>query len=552
MNTDLQLNKFPATTRIALNLWGFVGMAGVIWVMLHIERMDRVFFSVFVLVVVVPIFGLSHYAHRLYLRTSEQANKHAVENAQLFDSTLSTFALAIDAKDKQRQGHTQRVQKYACGITEAMNLDKGHIKGIAAAALLHDIGKLAIPEYILNKRGSITREEMRKIRMHPQMGADIIANIKFPFPIADCILAHHERFDGQGYPRGLSGKDIPLGARVLAIADAFDAYISDRIESQQALDGAIASMREGSGTAFDPEIVAVWESIYRGLIVWPSSSAAGAHTEIQQATSELKILESLAQSIEGLTSVHEIFIAVRARITKSIVGCTATVERGEREGIPVVFGRNVIATIWVHRSGAPLNEDELRLVHAVAAKIAPALSNAMALEAARREATVDKLTGLANRRAFEIMSASLERQHFSIVLIDLNSFKEVNDNFGHNAGDATLIRIAAHLRAAFQDAQLVCRLGGDEFLVLSFAGVRTLRLQIRRFRQMVVWDPAHEAYRNIMFGVSCGLASIPLDSKNIEQAMQSADERMYAIKARFKHFAGRELTGKGSSRFQRR
>src|SRR5439155_6771309 len=246
------------------------------------------------------------------------------------------------------QGHTQRVQKYARGITEAMNLDKGHIKGIAAAALLHDIGKLAIPEYILNKRGSITREEMRKIRMHPQMGADIIANIKFPFPIADCILAHHERFDGQGYPRGLSGKDIPLGARVLAVADAFDAYISDRIESQQALDGAIASMREGSGTAFDPEMVAVWESIYRGLIVWPSSSAAGAHTEIQQATSELKILESLAQSIEGLTSVHEIFIAVRARITKSIVGCTATVERGEREGIPVVFGRNVIATIWVH------------------------------------------------------------------------------------------------------------------------------------------------------------------------------------------------------------
>jgi diguanylate cyclase (GGDEF)-like protein len=163
----------------------------------------------------------------------------------------------------------------------------------------------------------------------------------------------------------------------------------------------------------------------------------------------------------------------------------------------------------------------------------------MALEQARREATLDKLTGLSNRRAFEIMSASLFRQHFSIVLIDANSFKAVNDNFGHNAGDATLIRIAAHLRAAFHDAQLLCRLGGDEFLVLSFVGARGLRAQIRRFRQMVMWDPAHESYRKLMFGVSCGLASIPVDAKNVEEAVQIADERMYAVKTRLKQFATR-------------
>src|SRR4030095_12368983 len=107
-------------------------------------------------------------------------------------------------------------------------LDSDHIKAIEDAALLHDIGKLAIPEYILSKRGPITPEETRKMRMHPQLGVDIISNIKFPYPVADSILAHHERYDGQGYPKGLRGHDIPLGARVLAVADAFDGYISEQ------------------------------------------------------------------------------------------------------------------------------------------------------------------------------------------------------------------------------------------------------------------------------------------------------------------------------------
>jgi diguanylate cyclase (GGDEF)-like protein len=147
-----------------------------------------------------------------------------------------------------------------------------------------------------------------------------------------------------------------------------------------------------------------------------------------------------------------------------------------------------------------------------------------------------------------MMATSLSRQHFSIVLIDVNCFKSVNDNFGHNAGDATLIRIAAHLRAAFHDAQLTCRLGGDEFLVVSFAGVRSLRSQIRRFRHMVAWDPAHEAYRTLLFGVACGLASIPADGASIEQAIQRADERMYAIKTRFKQLCSRAMQSEQRSR----
>jgi diguanylate cyclase (GGDEF)-like protein/putative nucleotidyltransferase with HDIG domain len=528
---------------MALILCGIVAGTGLIWTLFQAGRTGGFFHIALGVAAMAAALGFGYGACRLQVRLLERVRRHADEMTDLFNSTLSTLALAIDAKDKHRQGHTQRVQKYARAIAAALHLDRDQITGIAAAALLHDIGKLAVPEYILNKRGPLTLEEMRKMRMHPQLGADIISNIRFPFPVAETILAHHERFDGTGYPKGLAGKDIPLGARVLAVADAFDAYISDRIENRETLEGAIQFVRDGAGSAFDPDIAAVWESMYRDVVVWPSTSASEAHTGIQQATSELRALESLARSVEGLKFVHGIFLLVRAHIAKTIAGCTATIERGERPGIHVVFGGRVLATISVDRPEQPLNEDELRRVHAIAAKIAPALSSAMAIEAARREATLDKLTNLPNRRAFEMMCGSLDRQHFSVIVIDVNSFKAVNDNFGHNAGDATLVRIAGHLRTAFHDAHLLCRLGGDEFLVLSFAAVRTLRMQMRRFRRRVAQDPAHTSYRNMLFGVSCGLASIPLDAKNIEQAIQCADERMYAFKARYKRFAGAATGG---------
>jgi len=139
------------------------------------------------------------------------------------------------------------------------------------------------------------------------------------------------------------------------------------------------------------------------------------------------------------------------------------------------------------------------------------------------------------------MAAKLIGKPVSVVVVDVNCFKSINDNFGHKAGDAALVRIAAHLRAAFCDAQLTCRIGGDEFVVFSEADRRTLRMQIRNFRRMVVWDPAHEPYKRMLFGASCGLGTTPVDGKNIEQVMHCADKRMYAIKARFKRFADRPV-----------
>lgn len=487
------------------------------------------------LIVIVPMLYLSYYSYRVYLRSLENEKKHASEMAELFNSTLQTLVLAIDAKDRNTHGHVQRVQKYARAIAEAMQLGEVQIKAIAAAALLHDIGKLAVPEYILSKSGPLTPEEMKKMRLHPQLGAEIISNIKFPYPVTDSILAHHERWDGNGYPSGLKGEEIPLGARVLAVADVFDAYRSDRVESNETIEQAIEVLNEGAGSFFDPAIVAVWRSIYRDVVkLSPAAAHSTAYNDIQRAASEITILESLADSIAGLTAVEDVMSAVCGLLESSIPGCAAAIQSAAAGGVPVTFGGEVIATICVRRPGQPLNDDETRLVAAIAEKISGSLNNAIALETARREATVDQLTGLANRRAFEMMAATLGKQPFSIVLIDINAFKAVNDNFGHQAGDTALINVAAHLRAAFTDAPMTCRLGGDEFLVLSFADARSLRIQIRNFRKMVVWDPAHEPYKKMLFGASCGVARVPADASNIERAMQLADERMYAVKTRWK------------------
>ena len=489
------------------------------------------------LLVVAPVLYLCYYSYRFYIESLEKEKQHATE---LFNSTLSTLALAIDAKDKNTHGHIQRVQKYSHAIAEAMRLSELEVKGIAAAALLHDIGKLAIPEYILSKEGPLTPEEMRKMRLHPQLGAEIVSNIKFRYPVTDSILAHHERFDGKGYPHGLAGKAIPLGARVLAVADVFDAYTSGRLESAETINGAMEALRQGSGTCFDPEIVRVWESIYRDVVNWGTTSPE-AHSGIERVTSDVKILEELTKSLAKATTTEQISQLVSDLITNRFPQCGVELKAGAHEGVPVKFGDQTIATISVTHPAAPFNDDEVALIRAVAEKISGPFNKALALEIAQREAAVDKLTGLANRRGLEWTAAKLIGKPISIVVVDVNYFKSINDNFGHKAGDAAVVRIAAHLQAAFYDAQLTCRLGGDEFVVFSEADRRILRTQIRNFRRMVVWDPAHKPYKRMLFGASCGLATTPVDGKNIEQAMHCADKRMYAIKARFKRFADRPV-----------
>ena len=178
------------------------------------------------------------------------------EVSDLHLATIEALALAIDAKDQTAQSHIRRVQVYAAGLARALGMSDNEIQGVKTAALLHDIGKLAVPEHILSKPGPLTQEEFQKIRIHPQVGAEIISGVPFPYPVAPLILSHHERFDGKGYPPGLKGEDIPLGARILSVVDYFDALMSERpYHKAMSFDAAIGLLRQESGKALDPRVV---------------------------------------------------------------------------------------------------------------------------------------------------------------------------------------------------------------------------------------------------------------------------------------------------------
>lgn len=187
----------------------------------------------------------------------------AIENAHLYNDlnelikqAISSIVTAVEKKDMYTKGHTERVTKFSILLGQEMNLDSAVLHNLELAALLHDVGKIGIPDNILLKKGKLTDEEYCEIKKHPHKGIEIIGHIKQLKPITDGILYHHEHFDGSGYPAGLKGHNIPLIARIISVADAYDAMTTDR-PYRNALDNteAVRRLKESSGTQFDPAIV---------------------------------------------------------------------------------------------------------------------------------------------------------------------------------------------------------------------------------------------------------------------------------------------------------
>ncbi|MEZ5294341.1 MAG: diguanylate cyclase [Vicinamibacterales bacterium] len=211
---------------------------------------------------------LIYRTYKVYLGRIEDERRHVQEMSDLHLATIEALALAIDAKDQTAQSHIRRVQLYAAGLAKALGMPEQEIQGVKTAALLHDIGKLAVPEHILSKPGPLTQEEFQKIRIHPQVGAEIISAVPFPYPVAPLILSHHERWDGRGYPRGLAAEDIPLGARILTVVDYFDALTSDRpYHRAMDHDAALAVLEQESGKALDPTVVKLFTERFPDLAV---------------------------------------------------------------------------------------------------------------------------------------------------------------------------------------------------------------------------------------------------------------------------------------------
>ena len=209
-------------------------------------------------VLVFPVLYLVYQSYKLYLGRLEEEKHHVDDMASLHLRTIQSLALAIDARDGTTYSHLRRVQVFAREIARELGLPEAERQALDAAALLHDIGKLAVPEHILSKPGKLTPEEFERMKVHPQVGADILDSVQFPYPVVPIVRSHHEKWDGSGYPQGLSGEQIPLGARILAAVDCMDALASDRQYRRAIpLEEAVKWVADGSGTIFDPKVVEV-------------------------------------------------------------------------------------------------------------------------------------------------------------------------------------------------------------------------------------------------------------------------------------------------------
>jgi diguanylate cyclase (GGDEF)-like protein/putative nucleotidyltransferase with HDIG domain len=278
----------------------------------------------FALLMTASVAYLAYYSFRLQKR-------HTREMTGLHLRTIEALAIAMRAKDDASQGHVRRVALYTEALGKELNLPASQVEALRAAALLYDIGKLAIPDYIIAKPGALTEEEFERMKIHTVVGAAILERVGFPYPVAPIVRSHHERWDGGGYPDGLKEEQIPLGARILAVADSFAALIADR-PYRRALPQAeaVTIIRKQSGSAYDPRIVDVLERLWPELeakLATPSEGAPavpqGAETapglgSISEARQELQVLFTLAQGLGNSLSVEETLRLVCAELRKLI------------------------------------------------------------------------------------------------------------------------------------------------------------------------------------------------------------------------------------------
>jgi len=571
----------------------------------------------------------------------------ARQMAELHLATIEALALAIDAKDQTAPNHIRRVQTYATGVARALGMTEHEVQGIRTAALLHDIGKLAVPEHILAKPGPLTPEEFQKVRIHPQVGADIIAGVPFPYPVAPLILSHHERWDGRGYPAGLKQEEIPLGARILCVVDYFDALTSDRpYHKAIGCDAALAILQQDAGKALDPHIVNVFARvmpelrtevekaeleapvrrgplpIHRGEGVRSIGAAtldgkASVFDDIALAHREIYALYQIAQTMGTSLGVADTMALIASKLTNLVPfsacalflyseqsdtlncrfatgidseliqqltlrngqGLTGWVARNKRPLVnarpsadieamnsdaptdlqsalvcPLIFGERFIGTLAVyHTEPSFYRDDHRRLLDRVCEQAAAVIHNSIVFEQTQEDSLTDPLTGLPNTRFMfmhltrELARAERLKSEVSLLVMDLNDFKEINDNHGHHIGDKALRAVAEVLRAAIRPYDICVRYAGDEFIVvLSGCGheeAENKRVELQEAIDALRFE-ARPGYR-LPLSISAGAAVFPHDGDSYESLLAKADSRMYRDKSLRKHDPARQLAAGG-------
>ncbi|HEY0080187.1 MAG TPA: diguanylate cyclase [Pyrinomonadaceae bacterium] len=204
----------------------------------------------------VPVIAATYATYKTYFDRVNEQTREAAETSRIHLATVEALATAIDAKDQTTHCHVRRVQLYTARMGELMGLSPSEIKALKAGALLHDIGKLAVPDHILNKPGKLTAAEFDKMKIHTSVGAQILERVNFPYPVVPIVRSHHERWDGEGYPDNLKGEEIPITARILSVVDCFDSVREDRpYRRGRTREEATQLLQQGAGTHFDPRVV---------------------------------------------------------------------------------------------------------------------------------------------------------------------------------------------------------------------------------------------------------------------------------------------------------
>ena len=320
-------------------------------------------------IVLLPVIYLIYRSYQLYLARLEDERRHVESIAGLHMRTIEALALAIEAKDQTTHNHLRRVRVYAVEVGKQLGLEGQDLEALKAAALLHDIGKLAVPEHIISKPGRLNQEEFEKMKIHPVVGAEILERVSFPYAVAPIVRAHHEKWDGSGYPYGLQGEEIPIGARILSAVDCLDALASDRqYRRAMSLEDSMNEVVALSGKSFDPRVVLILKQhhvelerlaqatpesaklstdlrIDKGAEPAAGFQAAAPHAptgneadflcSIAAARQEVQLLFELVQDLGNSLSLDETLSVVAARLKKIVpYDAIAIYVRLERKLIP--------------------------------------------------------------------------------------------------------------------------------------------------------------------------------------------------------------------------
>jgi diguanylate cyclase (GGDEF)-like protein/putative nucleotidyltransferase with HDIG domain len=541
------------------------------------------------------------------LREEQEQTQRAME-VQL--ATTEALALAIEAKAGCTPEHIRSIQHYAAMLAEAFGLSDADVQAVRAAALLHDIGNMAVPEHILAKADALTPEEFERVKIHPRVGADILRGVPFGAPVAELVLCHHERWDGLGYPAGIAGEEIPVGARILAIADSFSTLQADRpYRPARTYAEALAVLQEFSGTAFDPELVDLFIARLKTeapAVVAPvdagtewTDSEPLALRDIAGAHREEQTLYEIAQALGSSLGVADAMALIQEKVSRIVPFTTCALFLGDDEqgfvcryahgpgtealfkwapkswsdlalrlpacadgrgprgedlaaslACRLVFDGRLIGGLVIYQTAAGSFSDEhRRVLGRVSEQAAAVIFNSTRFEQTEHESHTDPLTGMPNRRSLDRqLEAGLARAlrggtRGSVVVLDLDRLKEINDTYGHDAGDRALRAVGNVLKSTVRQNDLCARFAGDEFIV-------------------VLWDclPENEARRvadlqsavaafpfeprqgvRVSLSISAGAARFPEDGTTFEELLAAGDERMYRDKAgrRSRNSAGR-------------